>query len=57
MTVPTIYVLSKNIKNIKFFFLMKFSIFTAEKNLFIAWACFRNEKHLPLGGMYDFLPQ
>ena len=31
---PTIYVLSKNKKNIKLnIFLMKFSIFTAEKNL------------------------
>ena len=30
--VPTIYVLSKNKKNIKIF-LMKFSIFTGEKNL------------------------
>ena len=32
--VPTIYVLSKNKKNINFF-LMKFSIFTGEKNLCI----------------------
>ena len=39
---PTIYVLSKNIKNIKIF-LMKFSIFTSEKKkLYIAWACFGN---------------
>ena len=34
-----IYVLSNNIKNIKTF-LMKFSIFTALKNL--TWACFCN---------------
>ena len=32
--VPTIYVLSKNKKNIEIF-LMKFSIFIGEKNLFI----------------------
>ena len=38
------YVLSKNIKNIKSF-LMKFSIFTAEKNLYIARASFRNAEH------------
>ena len=35
----TIYVLRNNIKNVNFF-LMKFSIFTAEKYLYIAWACF-----------------
>ena len=37
----TMYVLSENIKNI-IIFLVKFSIFTAEKFLYIAWACFRN---------------
>ena len=30
--VPTMYVLSKNVKNFKFY-LMQFSIFTSEKNL------------------------
>ena len=34
--VPTMYVFIKNIKSIKIF-LVKFSIFTAEKNLYIAW--------------------
>ena len=40
--VPTIYVLSKNKKNI-FFFLLEIFIFIAIKSLYIAWACFRNE--------------
>ena len=41
--VPTIYVLSKNKKNIKKF-LMKFSIFATEKkSIYIAWASFRND--------------
>ena len=40
--VPTINVLSKNKKNI-FFFLLKCSIFTAEKKLlYIAWTSFHN---------------
>ena len=41
--VPTIYVSSKNMKNIKIFQL-KFSILKAQKCLFIAWASFRNVK-------------
>ena len=39
------YVLSKTIKNIIFFFLVKFSFFTAEKNLCILHGkVFRNDK-------------
>ena len=48
---PTIYVLSKNKKNIEFF-MMKFSIFTGEKNLcilhgqvFVMFGSVKNHKH------------
>ena len=41
--VPTIYVLGKNKKNIKFL-LIEFSIFTAKKSLYkVARSCLRNE--------------
>ena len=40
--VPTIYVLSKNKKNIKFF-QRKTLNFQSSKNLYIAWASFRND--------------
>ena len=43
--VPTIYVLGKNKKNISIF-VMKFSIFTDEKNLYATWASFRNVGHI-----------
>ena len=43
--VPTIYVLSKNMKIVEKIKL-KIVIFTAVKNsLYIAWACFRNGNH------------
>ena len=42
LVVPTIYVLSKNKKNIKIFQLKIFSFYSLKKALFIAWASFRN---------------
>ena len=48
------YALSKNNKNSKNF-LVKFSIFTAEKkSLYIAWACFRNARLLKSIG-WDYM--
>ena len=48
LRVPTIYVLSKNMKIIKRFRL-KIVIFTAvKKSLYVAWAGFRNVKHSSL---------
>ena len=58
--VPTmfvfIFVLSKNIKNIKIF-MVEFSIFTAEKkSLYIAWASFRNVEKSPYNGQFVNYP-
>ena len=39
--VPTIYVLSKNKKNIKNFLLKTFNFYNLKKSLYITWACFR----------------
>ena len=41
--VPTIYVLSKNKKNINVFLLKSFNIYNSGKNVYITWACFRND--------------
>ena len=42
--VPTIYVLSKNNKNIKYFLLKIFIFYNFKKSLHIAWSCIRNER-------------
>ena len=55
--VPTIYILSKDKKNIKIFLLKFFIFLKLKKNLHITWACFRNEQSfkvqwIPMGGVY-----
>ena len=57
--VPSIYVLSKDIKNIKIL-LTKFSIFTDETDsmyIYITWACFRNDSliHTKQGACYMYI--
>ena len=44
LCVPTIYVLSKNIKMVKKKSTENCHFYSCEKSLYIAWACFRNVK-------------
>ena len=48
--VPTIYVLSKNMKIVKIFQPKIRHFYSSEKSLYIAWACFRYELFLLIGG-------
>ena len=42
---PTIYVLSKYVKNITIFHLKIINFTAVKKSQYIAWACFRNVVH------------